>query len=281
MTGAIDFFEGLEQSVAAALREDIGGGDCTAMLVPADRGMEAAVVCREDATLCGTRWFDAVFAQLDACVEIHWLLGDADPVAAGSTLCTLTGPARALLTGERTALNFLQTLSGTATLVSRWVRELQGLDTRLLDTRKTVPGLRLAQKYAVHCGGGTNHRIGLFDAYLIKENHIAACGTIRDAVHTARSNGPHRPVEVEVESLGQLEEAILAGADIVMLDNFDLDGIREAVTRAQGQVKLEVSGNVDLASLRTLAETGVDFISAGALTKNVQAVDLSMRFSDC
>ncbi len=274
----MDYFAGLPETVAAALREDVGTGDCTAALIPPDRHMAARVTCREPMVLCGTRWFDAVFAQLTPDVRIDWQQRDGDEIAADAVLCTLQGPARALLTGERTALNFLQTLSGTATVTRLWVRELAGSRTQLLDTRKTLPGLRLAQKYAVHCGGGTNHRIGLFDAYLIKENHIAACGSITAAVRTARDQGAGRPIEVEVESLAELQEAVEAGADIVMLDNFSREDTREAVRRAAGRVRLEISGNVERENLRELADTGVDYISAGALTKHVRAVDLSMRF---
>ncbi len=277
---AIDFFSGIADTVKSALAEDIGDSDCTAQLVPADTEVHARVITREDGILCGRPWFDEVFRQVDARIRIDWKLNDGDEMAANAELCTLQGPARSLLTGERTALNFLQTLSGTATITHTWMRELGGTKTRLLDTRKTLPGLRLAQKYAVQCGGGTNHRIGLFDAYLIKENHIAACGSIAAAVETARRNKAALKVEVEVETMGQLDEAIAAGADVVMLDNFDLAQIRAAVAHTGGRVKLEVSGNVDREGLRELAQTGVDFISAGALTKHVRAVDLSMRVGE-
>ncbi len=277
---AIDFFSGIADTVKSALAEDIGDSDCTAQLVPADAEVHARVITREDGILCGRPWFDEVFRQVDARIRIDWKLNDGDEMAANAELCTLQGPARSLLTGERTALNFLQTLSGTATITHTWMGELAGTNTRLLDTRKTLPGLRLAQKYAVQCGGGTNHRIGLFDAYLIKENHIAACGSIAAAVETARRNKAALKVEVEVETMGQLDEAIAAGADVVMLDNFDLAQIRAAVAHTGVRVKLEVSGNVDRDGLRELAETGVDFISAGALTKHVRAVDFSMRVGE-
>jgi len=227
--------------------------------------------------ICGTQWVDEVFAQLSDQTVLQWFVQDGDKVAANTVLCEISGPARILLTGERTALNFLQTLSGTATTTAKYVALLQGSKTRLLDTRKTLPGMRLAQKYAVSCGGGKNHRIGLYDAFLIKENHIAAAGSIANAVSTARHNFPGKTVEVEVEDLTELEQALAAGADIIMLDNFHIADIMQAVAINQGKAKLEVSGNVTAESLKALSSTNVDYISSGALTKNVQSIDLSMR----
>ncbi|MBY5981161.1 carboxylating nicotinate-nucleotide diphosphorylase [Ferrimonas balearica] len=274
-------------TVAAALDEDLGGlgpaqGDITAQLIPADRYAEATIITREDGVFCGKAWAEQVFNQLGGDVALHWHVDDGDLVVAGQTLCELAGPARLLLTGERTVLNFIQTLSGVATTVSHYVAKLEGTQTRLLDTRKTLPGLRTAQKYAVTCGGGHNHRIGLFDAFLIKENHIAACGGISAAIAAARQLRPEAPVEVEVENLEELTEALTGGADIVMLDNFDITMMLDAVTlnreQYEGRCKLEVSGDVTLATIGDFARTGVDFISVGALTKHVKAMDLSMRF---
>ncbi len=270
--------ETIDDAVRRALREDVGGGDLTAALVPEGVCSAAHVVCREQAVLCGTRWFDHVFQTLDPGVRIEWRAEDGDDVAAGQALCHLSGPTRALLTGERTALNFLQTLSGTATSTRRHVRALEGTGARLLDTRKTIPGLRAAQKYAVRCGGGHNHRIGLYDGILIKENHISAAGSIGAAVAKARSLYPAIQVEVEVETLAELEQAIGAGADIALLDDFPLPDLREAVARNAGRVRLEASGGYELTTLREAALAGVDYISVGALTKHVRAVDLSLRF---
>lgn len=272
----------IRRGVSQALAEDLGylpvaQGDITASLIPASQQATATVITREDCVVCGTAWVDEVFAQLSDQVVINWLVHDGDKVTANTVLCEISGPAAILLTGERTALNFLQTLSGTATTTARYVALLAGSKTRLLDTRKTLPGLRLAQKYAVACGGGKNHRMGLYDAFLIKENHIAAAGGIANAVQTARQNFPGKPVEVEVEDLTELEQALSAGADIIMLDNFPLADINRAVSINQNRAKLEVSGNVTAESLRALAATNVDYISSGALTKNVQAIDLSMR----
>lgn len=272
----------IRRGVSQALAEDLGylpvaQGDITASLIPASQQATATVITREDCVICGTAWVDEVFAQLSDQVVINWLVHDGDKVTANTVLCEISGPAAILLTGERTALNFLQTLSGTATTTARYVALLAGSKTRLLDTRKTLPGLRLAQKYAVACGGGKNHRMGLYDAFLIKENHIAAAGGIANAVQTARQNFPGKPVEVEVEDLTELEQALTAGADIIMLDNFPLSDINRAVSLNQNRAKLEVSGNVTAESLRALAATNVDYISSGALTKNVQAIDLSMR----
>ncbi|HRD67086.1 MAG TPA: carboxylating nicotinate-nucleotide diphosphorylase [Candidatus Competibacter sp.] len=265
-------------AVALALAEDVGAGDLTAALIPETAKTEATVISREQAVLCGTAWFDAVFHQLDPRVAINWEAGDGDRIEPNQLLCTLLGPARALLTGERTALNFLQALSGTATLARRFADIVAGTGATVLDTRKTLPGLRLAQKYAVRCGGCQNHRIGLFDAVLIKENHIMAAGSITAAIAAARRLHPGVTVEVEVESLAELEEALAARPDIVMLDNFGLETMAEAVRITAKQVKLEASGNVNFDTVRKIAETGVDYISIGGLTKDVRAVDLSMRF---
>jgi nicotinate-nucleotide pyrophosphorylase (carboxylating) len=252
----------------------------TAALVPADQRVRAEVVTREDAVLCGTAWFDAVFRQLDPALRVAWSAKDGDRVAAGQLLCTIEGAARPLLTGERTALNFLQTLSATATVARRYVDAVAGTSCTILDTRKTLPGLRAAQKYAVRCGGAQNHRMGLYDQVLIKENHIAAAGSITAAVAAARATAPGVSVEVEVETLAEFDEALAARPDIVMLDEFSLADLRVAVerNRAQGSpVKLEASGSVSLETIRDVAATGVDYISVGALTKHVRAVDLSMR----
>jgi len=272
----------IRRGVSHALAEDLGylpiqQGDITASLIPPEQQATATVITREDCVVCGTAWVDEVFAQLSDQAVIQWFVQDGDKVTANTVLCEISGPARILLTGERTALNFLQTLSGTATTTARYVALLNGSKTRLLDTRKTLPGMRLAQKYAVSCGGGKNHRIGLYDAFLIKENHIAAAGSITNAVQTARQNFPGKTVEVEVEDLTELEQALAAGADIIMLDNFHIADIMQAVALNQGRAKLEVSGNVTAESLKALASTNVDYISSGALTKNVQAIDLSMR----
>jgi nicotinate-nucleotide pyrophosphorylase (carboxylating) len=265
-------------NVALALAEDVGSGDLTAALIPEHAQAEATVVSREVAILCGTIWFDAVFRQLDPGIAIDWRAADGDRVESEQLLCTLRGPARPLLTGERTALNFLQLLSGTATLARRYADAVSGTKAVILDTRKTLPGLRLAQKYAVRCGGCRNHRIGLFDAVLIKENHIMAAGSIGNAIATARRLHPGVTVEVEVENRAELEEALAARPDIVMLDNFDLAAMAEAVRIVDGRVKLEASGNVNFDTVRGIAETGVDYISIGGLTKDVRAIDLSMRF---
>ena len=263
--------------VARALAEDVGSGDLTAALVPEQATARATVVAREAAVLCGRPWFDAVFAALDPAVSVAWDVAEGATVAAGARLCRITGPARPILTGERNALNFLQLLSGTATVTRRYAAALGGGRTRLLDTRKTVPGLRRAQKYAVRIGGGTNHRMGLYDAFLVKENHIAACGGIAAAVATARDLDPGAPVEVEVENLDELRQALAAGADRILLDNFTLEDMHTAVAETAGRAELEASGNVDLDGLAAIADTGVDFVSVGGLTKHVRAVDLSLR----
>ena len=265
-------------TVALALAEDVGGGDLTAALIPETAQAEATVISREKAVLCGAAWFDAVFRQIDPSVAIEWRAADGERIEPNQLLCALRGPARALLTGERTALNFLQALSGTTTLARQFADTVAGTGATILDTRKTLPGLRLAQKYAVRCGGCQNHRIGLFDAVLIKENHILAAGSITAAIAAARRLHPGVTVEVEVESLAELEEALAAGPDIVMLDNFDLGTMAEAVRVTAKRVKLEASGNVNFNTVRKIAETGVDYISIGGLTKDVRAIDLSMRF---
>jgi nicotinate-nucleotide pyrophosphorylase (carboxylating) len=267
--------------VAAALAEDIGSGDLTAALIPAERNARATVLTREAAILCGIPYVEESFRQVDARVNFTWLVGEGDGIIADQVLFTVDGPARALLTAERCALNFLQLLSGTATSAHAYAELLAGTHCRLLDTRKTIPGLRTAQKYAVRVGGGENHRMGLFDGILIKENHIAAAGSIALAVAAAKRVGGSIPVEVEVESLAQLEEAIDAGADIAMLDNFSLPAMREGVAMNSGakrRLKIEASGGITAETIREVALTGVDFISVGSITKNVRAVDLSMRF---
>lgn len=260
--------------VRRALNEDIGPGDVTAELLPREQA-EAVVICREDAVLCGIPWFNEVFKQLDETVRIKWQANDGDSLKPDMTVCSLAGPIRSLLTGERTALNFLQLLSGTATVTRRYADRLSGTACRLLDTRKTLPGLRTAQKYAVACGGGQNHRMGLYDAVLIKENHIRAAGGIADALRKARSM--HRLVEIEVESLAQLREALDSGAKRILLDNFDLETMAAAVALTEGRAELEVSGGVDEEQLQPIAATGVNYISVGALTKHLRAVDFSMR----
>ena len=269
--------EAIRQNVTQALAEDIGSGDITAQLIPPEQQARARVITREASRFCGRPWVEEVFRQLDAAVRIDWQVEDGDSVEADSLLFTLEGSARSLLTGERTALNFVQTLSGTATQSAHYAAIVADTRVRLLDTRKTLPGLRLAQKYAVTCGGCHNHRVGLFDAFLIKENHIAACGGIEAAVVAARTLAPGKPVQVEVETTAEFELALAAGADIIMLDNFTLDDLRAAVSMNRGRAKLEASGNVTEESLVELAATGVDYISIGALTKHCRAIDLSMR----
>lgn len=269
----------IEANVRAALKEDIGDGDITAQLIPEDRHARATIITREAALISGTAWVDEVFRQLDPHVTVTWEVCDGQRAEANQALFHLEGPARALLSGERSALNFLQCLSGVATRVGHYVDLVKGTQVKLLDTRKTLPGLRLAQKYAVTCGGGHNHRIGLYDAFLIKENHIAASGGIAQAIEAAHRIAPGKPVEVEVENLDELREALDAGADIIMLDELSLDDMRTAVTLTNGRAKLEASGGINETTLRTIAETGVDYISIGALTKDVKAIDLSMRLS--
>lgn len=269
----------IRENVATALTEDIGSGDITAQLIPAEQQAKATVITREDCVFCGKDWVIEVFAQLDRSVVLEWHVEDGESVTANSTLFSLSGNARSLLTGERAALNFVQTLSGTATTSRYYANLVAHTKVKLLDTRKTLPGLRDAQKYAVAAGGCHNHRIGLYDAFLIKENHIAACGGIAAAVTAAHAIAPNKPVEVEVENFAELEQALTANADIIMLDNFSLEDMRRAVAINGRQAKLEASGNVTELTLPLIAETGVDFISIGALTKHCRAVDLSMRIS--
>lgn len=265
--------------VETALREDIGSGDLTAALIPVERQGRATVITREAMVLCGQPWVDAVFRHVDPKVHVDWRLQEGMPAEPSQTLFSVKGPARSLLTGERTALNFLQTLSATATVTRRYVDAIEGTRAVIVDTRKTLPGLRLAQKYAVKVGGGSNHRIGLYDGVLIKENHIMAAGGVREALSHAQQQTPAGiPIEIEVESLNQLREALDAGARMILLDNFGLDRMREAVTINSGRAKLEASGGVNMTTVREIAETGVDRISIGALTKDIDAIDLSMRF---
>ncbi|WP_022959557.1 carboxylating nicotinate-nucleotide diphosphorylase [Spongiibacter tropicus] len=266
-------------TVRAALNEDIGSGDITAMLISEKEYASAKIISRESAIVCGRDWVDEVFRQVDNSVTVHWFVADGQKVAPDTVLFELRGPARALLTGERSALNFLQLLSGTATTCREYADIVAHTKVKLLDTRKTIPGLRTAQKYAVTCGGCHNHRIGLYDAFLIKENHIAACGGIDKAVQRARDIAPDKPVEVEVETLAELDTALAANADIIMLDNFSLSDMRKGVEVTDGQAKLEASGNVSKETLAAIAETGVDYISIGALTKHARAIDLSMRLA--
>ena len=269
----------IEDSVHIAIQEDVGSGDVTAKLIDEDDFSLANVICRENAVICGVDWFDEVFHQLDPEVFVEWDVDDGERVEAGQMLCSISGATRALLTGERTALNFLQTLSGTATLAAQYAAAVSGTQARVLDTRKTIPGLRMAQKYAVYCGGCHNHRIGLYDAILIKENHIIGAGGIAEAVQAARFNSPELVVEVEVENLEELQQAMAAQVERVLLDNFSLEQLKQAVSINNHQLELEASGNVTLNNIAEIAATGVDYISTGALTKDVRAIDLSMRFS--
>lgn len=271
--------EEISTCVTRLINEDIGSGDITAQLIPEDQWATATVITRESAVLCGTAWVDEIFQQLDERVTLRWLAADGDLLDEGQGFLELEGPARSLLTGERAALNMLQTLSATATTTRRYVNLIEGTGVRLLDTRKTLPGLRLAQKYAVTCGGGHNHRIGLWDAFLIKENHISACGGIKAAVSQARTLARDVLVEVEVETFEELDQALAAGADIIMLDNFALEDLYVAVELNGGRATLEASGNVDAATLKAIADTGIDCISSGALTKDIQSIDLSMRIT--
>ena len=273
----------LSEQVARALEEDIGSGDVTAALISPRTQAHARVLCRESAVLCGIPWFNEAFRRVDPGVAIDWRCREGEAVTANAILCTLHGPARALLTAERTALNFLQLLSATATVTQRYVEAVRGTSCRILDTRKTLPGLRSAQKYAVRCGGGSNHRLGLYDLVLIKENHIAAAGGIAAAIAAARSQAPQLRVELEAEDLEQVHQGLAASADIIMLDNFTIEQMRAAVAANRAHARpaqLEASGGVSLQNLRAIAETGVDYISVGALTKNVAAIDLSLRIED-
>ena len=270
----------IPEAVKQALQEDVGSGDITAQLIPKSQQATARVISRQAAVICGVDWVNEVFKQVDSSLSLDWQVDDGDQVEEDQVLFWAKGSARSLLTAERAALNFLQTLSATATVSKEYADKVVGTSVKLLDTRKTLPGLRFAQKYAVTCGGCYNHRIGLFDAFLIKENHIMACGGINEAVQTARNNEPGKPVEVEVESLEELNLALKAGADIIMLDNFSLQDMRKSVEITDGKAKLEASGGITDATLRPIAETGVDYISIGALTKHCQAVDLSMRLTE-
>lgn len=269
----------IQRAVAASLAEDIGDCDITAELIGETTQAEARIITREHAVFCGKAWVEATFQQLDPSVAIEWHVDDADPIKPNDTLFTLKGNARSLLTGERTALNFVQTLSAVATVTQQYSQQISHTNAKILDTRKTLPGLRLAQKYAVTCGGGQNHRIGLYDAFLIKENHIKACGGIEAAVTTAKNNHPGKPVEVEVENLEELAQALAVNTDIIMLDNFSIEDTLKAVALNKGQAKLESSGNITDETLVAVAETGIDYISIGALTKHIKAVDLSMRLT--
>lgn len=268
----------IAQTVQYALDEDVGTGDITAQLVPAYHQATAQVITREDAIMCGVAWFDEAFKQLDESIEINWFVKDGDEITVNQTLCELKGNARILLTGERTALNFLQLLSATATQTHRYVQQIKHTSTVVLDTRKTIPHLRTAQKYAVSCGGGSNHRMGLYDAFLIKENHIMAAGSIQQAVAKAKEVA-NLPVQIEVEDIDEVQQALDAGAERLLLDNFDLDMLREAVQLVDGHAKLEASGGINLNTIQAIAETGVDFVSIGAITKDIKAIDLSMRIS--
>lgn len=281
LTAPVPLPADLQQQVERALAEDIGSGDLTAALIPAERNARASVITREEAIVCGIPYVDASFARVDSRVRVDWQVAEGSSAVPNQLLFTVDGPARALLTGERTALNFLQLLCGTATAAHTYAELLKGTGCRVLDTRKTIPGLRSAQKYAVRVGGGQNHRIGLFDGILIKENHIMAAGSIAKAVAGARSSGTKVPVEVEVENLDELRQAIDAGADIAMLDDFSLNALREAVAANRGSahpLKLEASGGITAGTIREIAATGVDYISVGSITKHVRAIDLSMRF---
>jgi nicotinate-nucleotide pyrophosphorylase (carboxylating) len=271
--------QSIQLNIQQALQEDIGDGDITALLTPEDEQATAAIISREDMILAGQPWVNALIAAFDPSVQITWLKNDGDLVFANETIFKLAGSARSLLTVERPALNFVQTLSAVASKTAEYVKQLDGLNTKLLDTRKTLPGLRIAQKYAVAVGGGQNHRLGLFDAFLIKENHIMAAGGIAQAIAKAHQIAPGKPVEVEVETWAELEQALEAQADIVMLDNFSQQQMIDAVKHVAGRCKLEASGNITIANLREVASTGVDYISMGVLTKDVKAVDLSMRFN--
>ena len=272
----------ISANVIAALQEDIGSGDKTAELVPESVPATAIIICREAMTLAGQPWVDEVYRQLDSDVEIQWLANDGDRLPADAEICVLTGAARSLLSGERTALNFMQMLSATSTVTSRYVKAASGFKAKILDTRKTIPGLRIAQKYAVRCGGGNNHRIGLFDAILIKENHIASAGGVEAAIRTAKEKHSDLPIEIEVESVSELQDALHAGADRLLLDNFDIEDLQRAVeinhNEGNPPADLEASGGMTIDDVVSVAETGVDYISVGALTKNVTAIDLSMQF---
>ncbi|VAW51144.1 Quinolinate phosphoribosyltransferase [decarboxylating] [hydrothermal vent metagenome] len=268
----------IEENVFNALKEDIGEGDITSELIPRDNISLATVISRESCIFCGLDWFEETFRQLDTEILIDWCVDDGDEVKADQIICTISGSSQNIVSGERTALNFIQTLSATATLSRCYANEVANTETKVLDTRKTIPGLRMAQKYAVSCGGCNNHRIGLFDAFLIKENHINACDGIENAVEEARFHNPDLKIEVEVENMDELQQAIDAGADRVLLDNFNITNLRQAVDTCKGKVVTEASGNITINNIKDVAKTGVDFISTGALTKDIKAIDLSMRF---
>ena len=268
----------IEENVFHALKEDIGEGDITAELIPYDNISLATVISREDCIFCGVSWVEETYRQIDEQIVIDWAVEDGDKVKADQIICTLSGSSQSIVSGERVALNFAQTLSATATLSARYAKELEDTNTKVLDTRKTIPGLRMAQKYAVSCGGCENHRIGLFDAFLIKENHINACDGIKNAVEKAHFSNPDLNVQVEIENLDELQQAIDAGADRVLIDNFDIETLKTAVEICRGKLTSEASGNITLKNIRDVAETGVEYISTGALTKDIKAIDLSMRF---
>lgn len=270
----------INEQVTYALEEDIGDGDITAMLIPENKLIMAEVISREPAVLCGKDWFNLCFEKLNPQIELRWQKNDGDEIQANEVICDISGPAREILSAERSALNFLQTLSATATSTRQYVNAIAGTSCRILDTRKTIPGFRLAQKYAVYCGGGSNHRLGLYDMVLIKENHIIAAGSIKAAVDEAKKQAPGFDVEVEVESLQELQQALACSIQRVLLDNMSIAMLREAVQINKGKVELEASGNVDLDSVRSIAETGVNYISIGAITKHIKAIDFSMRFNE-
>ncbi len=274
-----DLAAAIQSNVADALAEDMGAGDINAALIPVDRTATARILFRQSAVLCGQAWVNEVFRQLDPSVQLDWYAHDGNRVNSNDVVVKLSGKARSLLSGERTALNFLQLLSATATRTAYFVEQVKGSGVHLLDTRKTLPGLRMAQKYAVKCGGGENHRMGLYDAFLIKENHIAACGSIAAAVKAARALAPDKVIEVEVETLDELDQALAAAVPVILLDNFSLEDTRAAVKRTAGRAKLEASGGINDATLKVTAQTGIDYISMGTLTKDVRSVDLSMRLS--
>ncbi|WP_163832608.1 carboxylating nicotinate-nucleotide diphosphorylase [Spartinivicinus ruber] len=280
MIDPVTLKQAVEYNVKQALTEDVGSGDITAQLIPTTTQATAYVISRETAVICGQAWVNEVFKQVNPSLLIDWLVDEGQHVTANQKLFSITGCAQTILTAERTALNFLQTLSGTATLCHEYAKQVKHTQVKLLDTRKTIPGLRIAQKYAVTQGGCYNHRIGLYDAYLIKENHINACGSITNAVSQAKQLNPNKPVEVEVENFAELEEALAAGTDIIMLDNFSLEQLTQAVEFVKGRAKLEASGSINKETLVEVASTGVDYISIGALTKDCRAIDLSMRFEN-
>ena len=274
----MDLYQLIINQAANALDEDVGSGDISAELIDAETRLETELLVREDAILCGCQWFDEVFRQCDERIDIQWHVQDGDQLTANTVVCAVSGPARGLLTAERSALNFLQTLSGTATLTRSYVDKIKHTDCKILDTRKTIPQLRFGQKYAVVCGGGSNHRIGLFDAFLIKENHLAASGSIAQTVARARQMHPQKLLEVEVEDLAQLQQAIDAGVDRALLDNFSIAKLKQAVELNDARIELEASGNVDLETVVEIAATGVDYVSIGAMTKNLRAIDFSLRY---